>query len=176
MDLEMKPAKAASRALKRLGKWKYPILMAAIGVGILLLPTGGGGETQRQEQPLPPVAGQTADHGTEERMEQILSAIDGAGSVRVMLTLKNDGLTEYQSDVQTVESGDTMEQKSVTVFRGGSQGEALIRRVTAAEYLGAVVISQGADRPEVCLKLVKAVSSLTGLPSNRITVLDMKKS
>ena len=166
MDLERKPA----RIIKRLEQWKIPILLAAVGIGILLLPTGGRGASP------PPAATEPAEDTTEARMEQILSAVEGAGTVRVMLTRMDSGQTEYQTDVQTIRNANGTEEKTATVIRGGSQGDGLVRRVLSPEYLGAAVVSQGADRPEVCLKLRRAVSALTGLPSNRITVLSMKKS
>ena len=39
---------------------------------------------------------------------------------------------------------------------------------------GAVVIAEGADRPAVKLNLIQAVSSLTGLGMDQITVIKMR--
>ena len=50
----------------------------------------------------------------------------------------------------------------------------LVRQVNPPEYLGAVVLCQGADNPSVKLSIVEAVSKATGLTTDRITVLKMK--
>ena len=42
-------------------------------------------------------------------------------------------------------------------------------------YKGAVVVCEGADHASVKLNIVQAVSSLTGLGSDKITVLKMKR-
>ena len=38
---------------------------------------------------------------------------------------------------------------------------------------GVVVACQGADEPEVCLRILKAVNAYTGFSSDRITILKM---
>lgn len=42
------------------------------------------------------------------------------------------------------------------------------------DFTGAIVLCQGADHPEVRLKIVEAVAAFTGLGSNRIMVMKMK--
>ena len=47
-------------------------------------------------------------------------------------------------------------------------------QVNPARFLGAVVVCQGADDPQVRLQVIDAVSKATGLRSNCIAVLKMK--
>lgn len=109
----------------------------------------------------------------EQRMAAILSTVEGAGRVEVMLTLRSDGETEYQTDRQETRSEGESEIRIETVFGSNSADSALVRKKTAPEYLGAVVVAQGADDAGVCYKLAKAVSSLTGLGIDKITILKM---
>lgn len=60
------------------GKYKYAIAVVLLGVFLMLLP-GGGREKERTLEP----QGQT---GVQEEMEATLSAFEGVGRLRVMLT------------------------------------------------------------------------------------------
>lgn len=170
MDLGVKDSERLQRIRSVLNHAKYPLLAAAVGLAILLFPTKPQEAAVSQPEP----QAQEITEPTQSQMAAILSKIDGAGAVEVLLTFSNGGRTEYQTDLQTSVSGDKTEKRVSTVFRSGSQGEALVSSVTAPEYRGAVVVSRGADNPRVRLDLVKAVSSLTGLSSDKITVLKMK--
>ena len=64
------------------GKYKYPILVALVGLGLMLLPSPGN----RAETPT--VSPQQSVQTLEQRLEEMLSGIDGAGQVRVLLTEK----------------------------------------------------------------------------------------
>ena len=88
-----------------------------------------------------------------------------------MLTVKHEGSVEYQTDHEKRKDGDREEIRTQTVF---GEDNALVTRRTSPEYLGAVIVAQGGDNPRVCLDLVRAMCSLTGLTSNKITVLKMK--
>ena len=53
--------------------------------------------------------------------------------------------------------------------------EALVmRKRLYPEYKGAVVVCDGADNAGIRLKVINAVGALTGLSSDRITVMKMK--
>jgi stage III sporulation protein AG len=93
-----------------------------------------------------------------------------------MLTRKDEGQTSYQSDSEITQSADSTNTRSQTVFRsdGGYQQAPLVTKVSAPEYLGALIVCSGGEDPAVRLQLVKAVCSLTGLGSDRVTVLKME--
>ena len=63
--------------MERLGRWKYVLLVAAVGLGLLLWPAG--------ETPLPL---QTTEAGSSEeaRLEALLSAMEGVGRSQVLLS------------------------------------------------------------------------------------------
>ena len=62
-----------------------------------------------------------------------------------------------------------MEEKAVVVNTGSGQ-QTVVRLERAPVFQGAVVVSQGGDRAEVRLLLTQAVSSLTGLGADKITI------
>ena len=50
----------------------------------------------------------------------------------------------------------------------------LIKQVNPPKYLGALIVCQGADDPSVRLAVSQAVASVTGISTDRISVLKMK--
>ena len=164
-----------------LSRYKYVLLVLLIGVGLLLWPSS----SEKESEPAPQAeTGQSQDQSQEllemqQRLEQVLSQIDGAGEVRVMLTLKTGTEYLYQTDQTDDHSAGETEQNSqstetVLASDGSSQQKPLIRQTICPTYQGALVVSQGADSAEVKLHLVNAVASLTGLPTDQITVVKMK--
>ena len=107
-----------------------------------------------------------------ESLEQILGQIEGVGRVKVMLTQSAGEITIYQED--TDHSADTVREDTVLVTGESRQEMGLVRQVIPPKYQGAVVVCQGGDRAAVRLAIVDAVAAVTGLTSDRITVLKMK--
>ncbi len=153
-------------------RYKYAVLVVLIGAGLLLWPSGGSGPggkllssgEDRAEQP-----------ELQTQLEDILSTISGVGQVRVMLTVDSDGERQLAQDSQLSYSGDTAapedySRSSEVVLTGGSGGGAVIVRTLYPTYRGALVVCEGGDRAEVRLAVTEAVSALTGLPSDRVTV------
>ena len=59
----------------------------------------------------------------------------------------------------------------VTLNRGSGYQDVVVTRETYPVYLGAVVVCQGAGSSGVRLAVTEAVAALTGLPADRITVV-----
>ena len=58
----------------------------------------------------------------------------------------------------------------VTVGKGSGQQEAVPIQTVAPEFRGALVVCPGGGNAATRLKLIEAVSALTGLGSDRISV------
>ncbi len=154
-------------------KYKYAALVVLIGAGLLLWPSGrnrlpgtksGDSET-------------AAVRELQSEMETILSSMSGVGQVRVLLTAESDGERQLAQNTELRYSGETAapsdySRRSEAVLTGaGSSGdEAIVVRTLYPTYRGALVVCQGGDRAEVQLAVTQAVSSLTGLTADRITV------
>ena len=146
------------------GKYKYPILVVLVGLGLLLLPTG-----EAQE---PPVHVETVREASlEQRLEELLSQIEGAGAVRVLLTEDVGRETVWQTDVQS--DADSVREDTVILEDSGRNETGLVRRTTEPSYRGAVILCQGADAPSVKLAIVEAVRCVTGLGADQISVQKM---
>lgn len=161
--------------IRKLGRWKYPVLVLLLGVILLLLP-----QKQERTEPKNSTEPQEVFSGMdvqEQELETLLSQIDGAGKVRVMLSLEAGEETRYQTD--TREQTDGAErgsfEESVVLYSTGSGAQgSLVRQRAAPSYRGAIILCQGADDPTVRYSLIQAVASITGLRTDRITVVKMK--
>jgi stage III sporulation protein AG len=93
-----------------------------------------------------------------------------------MLTVKAGETTFYQSDedISTTETGSTVRKETVIVTDANRQQTPLVTQILSPEYLGAVIVCQGANDVQVRLAVVEAVSKATGLSTDKITVLKMK--
>ena len=173
--------KVPQKIIQFLKKNKFVLLLIVIGVVLLLLPSSSAkSESTENHQPEETLSDTDYAESIEKKLEELLSMVDGAGQVRVMLTLQSGCRTEYHSDVQTTtdksdEKEQTSEQrKTVILSEGSAYDKAAISAVEYPQFQGALVLCEGAERSAVKLNLIHAVSALTGLSSSQITVVKMK--
>lgn len=166
----MDRVKLQSRLQEYLKQYRYVVIVVLAGVVLMCLPSGKDRtDTEREAG-----AGQTVIVETclEESLAVILSQIKGAGKVEVLLTEAKGAETVYQSDSST--GGDSTRLDTVTITDKERTQNGLVRQINPPSYQGAIVVCQGADSPSVRLAIVQAVSSVTGLGTDHITVLKMK--
>ncbi|MBR3060185.1 MAG: hypothetical protein IKN89_12250 [Oscillospiraceae bacterium] len=138
----------------------------ALGVLLLLLPRGAGkGEGPAATEP------PFTLEAEEARIAKALSRIAGAGQATVVLTLDTGLQREFArntEDSRQSGGGDSRVQSKSEVAR--DQDEALTVQYAYPRYRGALVIVQG-DGSGLKLEITQAVSALTGLGADRITVV-----
>lgn len=161
----------SKRASAALQKYKYVLLVALAGVVLLLWPSGGGEEAVQ-----PPSAAAVTDqfqiNTLERRLEEALSQISGAGEVSVVLTLKETPRQVVAQDGSATEGNGQTSRELVTVLTSagpGTQQPVLLQQLSPV-YQGALVVAQGGSDPNVRLALSGAVSALTGLGADRISI------
>lgn len=149
-----------------LGKYGYVLLVIVVGAVLLLWPSGGG----EQESVSAEAGGTYFDlEEFEAKLEKALSRIEGAGEVSVVLTLDSDGRQVLAQDRNTDGSGGGS-STTVTVGRGAGTEEVVPLQTFTPDFRGALVICQGGGEAQVRLRLVEAVSAVTGLGSDRISI------
>ena len=154
-------------------KYRYAALVLIIGLVLMAIPITGDNAEEKQSNAISEIVTQPT---LEEKLESVLSQINGAGEVRVILTIASGEQTIFQTNDDTTNSNEStsLNVDTVTVTDADKNQVGLVRQVNPATYQGAVIVCQGADDPAVQLAIVDAVSKLTGLGSNRISVLKMK--
>lgn len=151
-------------------KYKYVILVVVLGIVFMTIP-----DSQRQSNTEPTPEYTESKPTITEELTAILSQIEGVGKVRVMITEESGEQTIYQTDEDRTEGESTDSIRKETVIISGSGSESgLIQTVTPPVYLGAIIVCQGADQSQVRLAVINAVSAVTGISSDRISVLKMK--
>ena len=174
-----------SKELGALGKglralWernKFVLLVIAAGAALLLLPARPGGSGAAGESSA--AAGEEADafqvEALEKRMEEALSRITGVGEVRVVLTLQSSPRRILAQDTQSpVEADSTHAALTTVVLSGGGTEETVTLQQISPQYQGALVVCSGGGNPSVRLQVVEAVSALTGLGADHISVCEGK--
>lgn len=161
--------KLTKKLPKLLEKYKYALLIVLLGLCLLAIP--GKKTTSAPAATESPTVSDT----TQAELEAILATIQGAGKVRVMLTEAVGRQTVYQTDEDsdTGESTRSVRRDTVIVSDSARGESALVAQVNPPQYLGALVVCQGADSAAVRLAIVEAVSKVTGLGANCISVLKM---
>ena len=154
-----------------LKKYKVPLLVLSAGVVLMLLPAAQQEERSATEQ-----GGYESFslEETERRMEEILGRIQGTGKLKLMLTLKSGPQLQLAEDIDQARDGESasLRSETVTMNRGSGNGEdVFVTSQVYPIYQGALVVCQGADQAAVRLAVTEAVAALTGLSSDRITVV-----
>lgn len=158
--------------LNMYNKYKFVFIIVLVGIALMLLPTKIMTKAENKITP----AENSIDISIEEKLSSFLSLIDGAGEVRVILTVSEGEETIYQMDEKcsTGDNNSSIQSDTVTVNGADRSVGGLIKQVNPQIYLGAVVVCTGGSNPDVRLSIVEAVSKLTGLGANQISVLKMK--
>ena len=152
---------------------KYKFVLLILAVGILLMNFPSGQEPAVTHSTNIPISVETT---RAEELEEILTHIAGVGKVKVMLSESSGAETVFQTDENHTASADSENKRIETVIisNSGREEEGLVKTITPPTYLGAIIVCQGGDSPTVRLHIVEAVANVTGLSSDRITVLKMK--
>ncbi len=114
----------------------------------------------------------------EERLSETLSLIDGAGTVRVMLTFQDTGEHVIEKDVSRRSSGengasDTEEAYSTVYTQEGSTQLPYVSDELTPRVEGVLVVAQGGGDSVVKQNLLQAVQSLFPLDAHKITIVKM---
>ena len=122
----------------------------------------------------------------EERLEDILGKMRGAGKVRVLITYATAGervaatVSTLDESVSETSGGTTatrseqsreMRQPATVSTEGGQSPIILMER--EPEIRGVIVVAEGAADPAVRLSLQRAVQAVTGVPLSSIEVFEM---
>lgn len=152
-------------------QYKYVLLVILVGAILLLLPGGGDQPAAQAQAELP--AEQEFDLAlTEQRLAQALSKIDGAGEVTVVLTLAGSSRQVLAQDSTSTwqEGGQEESRTTVVLSQGSGVQQTVALQQLSPEFQGALVVCSGGDDPAVRLTLTQAVSALTGLRTDKISV------
>lgn len=160
------------KPLNFLKKYRFAVLILILGIVLMQLPSGTSKVAKTEDDENSTVQNEPV----ASQLESILSMVKGAGKVRVFLSEESGAKTVYQTDTHISSSDSSVNETAETVIITDSDRNerGLVLYEDPPVYRGAVVVCEGADDYGVQLAIINAVASVTGLRSDRITVLKMK--
>lgn len=127
----------------------------------------------------------TYEQQLEERLEELLSHVEGVGTVEVMIVLKTseekvwrvDQDTSYSTTQETDQNGGSrkienqdISQDTILTGQGGQEGP-LLQKEIKPQIGGVVVSAAGGGSPSIQSEISAAVEALFDVPSHKIKVL-----
>ena len=125
----------------------------------------------------------------EERLEEILSAVQGVGRVKVMITLSSSGEKIVEKDIplernSIVENDSTggnrstneMYSQEETVYSTNSNGDKdpYVIKENSARVEGVSVVAEGGGDADVQKNISDVIQALFGIEAHKIKVVKMK--
>lgn len=191
--------KLTDYAKEKKGKRRIENLVIILIVGIIIIIvassfTSDGKNKKNTQEPKGEIALITNEPDDkikklEQRLESILSEIEGAGTVKVMVTGITDGevvhaynqieensVTEEKDNTDCTGRTDEYRREQEMVFMEANAGGRVpvIIKSYEPEIKGVVVVADGAGSSIIRQNIKDAVAALTGLPAHKINVLKRK--
>ncbi|WMI80161.1 hypothetical protein [Anaerotignum sp. MB30-C6] len=165
-------------------------IVLALLIGVLLLVLGKSlfpteekvVEVSHKEQTIQ--VHNQSEREMEQRMAEILSKIQGAGQVDVMLTFSatTESVVAHEEkteETRSQENGKTSEnfrKETAVVMTEDGKGNTspLVLTENSPLVEGVVIVAQGGDNAVVCKALNSAAQALLDVPAHKIAILKMK--
>ena len=173
-------------------KLKIIVLLGILGMALILLSQFADADRGGQRQNQPQIMGnadlvnQEYIAQLEERLQNLISEIDGVGRNRVMITLESGVeyvyAQEHRRNTDTTHAGngeipvggrtqESVEQRFILVDTEFGRREALVLTRIPPRVQGVIIVCEGANNPVVEQKLISVVTTALGIPSTRVSVV-----
>lgn len=111
-----------------------------------------------------------------KELEKILSEVEGAGRVKVLINYNQSGekilAYDMESNINEKESGKENNSKSEVVYDGNKMPVILKEYMPKVE--GVIIVAQGGNTENVKKQLIAGTVALLGIDEHKIEVLKMK--
>lgn len=120
----------------------------------------------------------------ERRLETILSEMEGAGEVSVMVTLQSSAEKVIEKDTESEQEDVTEEdsqggsrttktknRREETVYGGEEEKYPYISKEISPQVEGVVVIAEGGDHAVVVQNITESVQALFGIDTHKIRIV-----
>ncbi|MBO5396392.1 MAG: hypothetical protein J6A97_05870 [Clostridia bacterium] len=168
--------KLTEKITERLKKDKKLLLIVLLGFsGMLLLLFSGNGKTEAEtRESCPDIA--AVEEGIEEKLSSLIKTVDGAGRVKVTVTVDclQEKTVAVNSETENGENKSEYKSEYVIIESSGGSG-GLLLKITAPVIRGVGITCEGAESVSVKQEIIRLVSATLGVPVNRIWVTKMAK-
>lgn len=108
----------------------------------------------------------------EEKLETLLSEVEGVGRVKVMLTFEGSGEKKVEKD--SSQSADNLQEETVYEEYGNSQKSPYVTFQSNPRVEGVLVIAQGGADSRVKQEILEAAQALFGIEAHKIKIMKME--
>ena len=138
------------------------VLSVIIIIGVILMVSVSGNGSEKKE------VHTSIDTAAEEvRLEEILSRIEGAGKVHVMVTYYGGTEQSIAYEIKSDTDKDSRQEDKRAVMSGNSP---MVVQELYPKVKGVIVAAQGAGDISVKRKLTEAVTAAMGVTASRVKV------
>ena len=141
------------------------LILVIFIIGVVLMIISGGHISEKEKKADAP----EMQISEEERLSDILSKIEGAGSVSVMITYYSgvEKTLAYETKTASRETGSEVSEDRKAVM---TDGEPMVVKEVNPRVKGVIVTAQGADSASVKTALSEAVMAALDVPAHRICI------
>jgi stage III sporulation protein AG len=124
----------------------------------------------------------------EKELEEVLSSMEGAGRVKVLITLESSKEAVLEKDVVKQRAGTTevdsaggsrnttdISQQEETVYTDGQSSlkTPYVKRIDAPKVQGVLVSAEGGQNTRVVKNITEAIQALFGIEAHKIKIVKM---
>ena len=171
---------------------RYFAVIVIIVVAICFLAFGGEGEKgKKQKNESTEKVKLTSEQNfenyifdSENRLKNILSEIEGAGDVRVMLSFNNINEKVLAKNSKREENLNSDDEKNTTsrgyeenvlIYGMGAEEQPYVLKEKLPDPAGVLVLAEGAGDEKVRLEIYEAVKALYGVSGHRVKIAQLLK-
>ena len=189
MELE-KISRGVGRLFSKDLKVKLIVILGLLGMALILISqftdTGDRRRGSDGQQPMTNAEFTNEEYvrRLEERLQNLISQIDGVGRNKVMVTLESGVEYVYAQELRRSTDAtpgtdasaagrvhESVEQRFILVDTEFGRREALVLTRLPPRVQGVVIVCEGANNVLVEQKLISVVTTALGIPSTRVSVV-----
>lgn len=168
-------------------KLQYLAILLVVIVILAIYFTSAASPVSQEPVSQAATVSETVPSSVEEKLQETLSKIEGAGLVQVMITYESSAeiVPAISVDTQTSTTTDEREggssttksensQSEVVTVNGSSGNNALVLKENSPPVKGVIVVAEGADDIGVKLSLLSAVKTILNISPDQVDVYKMQ--
>lgn len=107
----------------------------------------------------------------EEKLQTMLSSMEGVGNCEVMITLRSTASYQYAQDESRSDSAERTEQQQEYVLIGNGETEhALVKSIVHPEVQGVVIVCEGGENSVVREQVYEVAAAALQIKNSQIYV------
>ena len=128
-------------------------------------------EVSREETKEP---GEDYESRMEEKLEELLSQVEGVGKVQVMLTFEGSGEKKVEKDVSS--TGQESREETVYQEQGSSERIPYVTSERNPKAAGVLIIAEGGGNSRIRQEILEAAQALFGIEAHKIKIMKMEET